>query len=118
MQWHAKARLQAGANFYIVGRDPAGMPHPDPEPKRGPHLGSLTLAEVSAGFEPAYFLPQQRFDVVVLALEEEEGWRAVVRGVRVRACCGVGSKSEATFCLSSVLTLSSWLWRRRRGVLW
>ena len=28
VQWHAKARLCAGANFYIVGRDPAGMPHP------------------------------------------------------------------------------------------
>ena len=33
VQWHAKARMSAGANFYIVGRDPAGMPHPDP-PKR------------------------------------------------------------------------------------
>merc|ERR1719221_1474970 len=33
VQWHAKARLSTGANFYIVGRDPAGMPHPDP-PKR------------------------------------------------------------------------------------
>lgn len=29
MQWHAKARMIAGANFYIVGRDPAGIPHPD-----------------------------------------------------------------------------------------
>lgn len=29
MQWHAKARMVAGANFYIVGRDPAGVPHPD-----------------------------------------------------------------------------------------
>ncbi len=29
VQWHAKARLVAGANFYIVGRDPAGMPHPN-----------------------------------------------------------------------------------------
>ena len=28
MQWHAKARMNAGANFYIVGRDPAGIPHP------------------------------------------------------------------------------------------
>ena len=28
VQWHAKARLNAGANFYIVGRDPAGMAHP------------------------------------------------------------------------------------------
>ena len=33
VQWHAKARMSTGAKFYIVGRDPAGMPHPDP-PKR------------------------------------------------------------------------------------
>lgn len=30
VQWHAKGRMNAGANFYIVGRDPAGMPHPEP----------------------------------------------------------------------------------------
>jgi len=29
VQWHAKARMSTGCNFYIVGRDPAGMPHPD-----------------------------------------------------------------------------------------
>ncbi|XP_014476620.1 PREDICTED: bifunctional 3'-phosphoadenosine 5'-phosphosulfate synthase-like [Dinoponera quadriceps] len=29
VQWHAKSRMIAGANFYIVGRDPAGVPHPD-----------------------------------------------------------------------------------------
>jgi len=28
VQWHAKARANAGASFYIVGRDPAGMSHP------------------------------------------------------------------------------------------
>ncbi|EPS67908.1 hypothetical protein M569_06865, partial [Genlisea aurea] len=28
VQWHAKARINAGSDFYIVGRDPAGMPHP------------------------------------------------------------------------------------------
>jgi len=33
VQWHAKSRMVTGAKFYIVGRDPAGMPHPDP-PKR------------------------------------------------------------------------------------
>ena len=33
VQWHAKARVAAGANFYIVGRDPAGMPHPEKTPK-------------------------------------------------------------------------------------
>ncbi|CRK99706.1 CLUMA_CG012967, isoform B [Clunio marinus] len=31
VQWHAKSRMNAGATFYIVGRDPAGMPHPDKE---------------------------------------------------------------------------------------
>eukprot|EP00043_Microstomoeca_roanoka_P009946 m.94797 g.94797 ORF g.94797 m.94797 type:complete len:610 (+) comp14741_c0_seq1:137-1966(+) len=28
VQWHAKARMNCGADFYIVGRDPAGMKHP------------------------------------------------------------------------------------------
>eukprot|EP00088_Acartia_fossae_P007768 TRINITY_DN13642_c0_g1_i2.p1 TRINITY_DN13642_c0_g1~~TRINITY_DN13642_c0_g1_i2.p1 ORF type:complete len:650 (-),score=152.78 TRINITY_DN13642_c0_g1_i2:219-2114(-) len=56
VQWHAKARLRAGANFYIVGRDPAGMPHPDPHPKRdlyeGTHGGKvLTMAPGLQGLE-------------------------------------------------------------------
>ncbi|KAJ1141789.1 hypothetical protein NDU88_008117 [Pleurodeles waltl] len=29
VQWHCRTRMIAGVNFYIVGRDPAGMPHPD-----------------------------------------------------------------------------------------
>uniref|UniRef100_A0A8C9ZT96 3'-phosphoadenosine 5'-phosphosulfate synthase 2a n=1 Tax=Sander lucioperca TaxID=283035 RepID=A0A8C9ZT96_SANLU len=29
VQWHCRARMVAGANFYIVGRDPAGIPHPE-----------------------------------------------------------------------------------------
>ena len=29
VQWHCRARMVAGANYYIVGRDPAGMPRPD-----------------------------------------------------------------------------------------
>lgn len=29
VQWHAKARLAAGVQYYIVGRDPAGIQHPD-----------------------------------------------------------------------------------------
>ena len=29
VQWHAKARIVTGANFYIVGRDPAGISHPE-----------------------------------------------------------------------------------------
>ncbi|XP_075072484.1 bifunctional 3'-phosphoadenosine 5'-phosphosulfate synthase 2 isoform X1 [Mixophyes fleayi] len=29
VQWHCRSRMIAGSNFYIVGRDPAGMPHPE-----------------------------------------------------------------------------------------
>uniref|UniRef100_A0AC35GFS7 Sulphate adenylyltransferase catalytic domain-containing protein n=1 Tax=Panagrolaimus sp. PS1159 TaxID=55785 RepID=A0AC35GFS7_9BILA len=29
VQWHARARLAAGINTYIVGRDPAGIQDPD-----------------------------------------------------------------------------------------
>ena len=29
VQWHAKARMNAGADYFIVGRDPAGLPHPE-----------------------------------------------------------------------------------------
>jgi len=60
VQWHARSRLTTGAKFYIVGRDPAGMAHPDPsqkkdlfEPSHGgkvlsmaPGLGSFSLLEV------------------------------------------------------------------------
>lgn len=28
VQWHARCRRVAGVQFYIVGRDPAGLPHP------------------------------------------------------------------------------------------
>lgn len=47
VQWHCRARMVAGANFYIVGRDPAGMPHPNTgkdlyEPTHGAKV--LTMA--------------------------------------------------------------------------
>ncbi|CAL1577543.1 unnamed protein product [Knipowitschia caucasica] len=47
VQWHCRARMIAGANFYIVGRDPAGMPHPETkkdlyEPTHGAKV--LTMA--------------------------------------------------------------------------
>uniref|UniRef100_A0AAR2IKA9 Uncharacterized protein n=1 Tax=Pygocentrus nattereri TaxID=42514 RepID=A0AAR2IKA9_PYGNA len=29
VQWHCRARMMAGVHFYIVGRDPAGMLHPE-----------------------------------------------------------------------------------------
>ncbi|XP_028394128.1 bifunctional 3'-phosphoadenosine 5'-phosphosulfate synthase 1-like isoform X2 [Dendronephthya gigantea] len=47
VQWHAKAREAAGVGFYIVGRDPAGMPHPEKSPKEDlyePTHGAKVLA--------------------------------------------------------------------------
>ena len=48
VQWHAKARMATGANFYIVGRDPAGMPHPETKqdiynPTHGAKVSIVTL---------------------------------------------------------------------------
>ncbi|RWS14346.1 bifunctional 3', partial [Dinothrombium tinctorium] len=47
VQWHCKARIATGAKFYIVGRDPAGIPHPSTgedlyHPSHGPKV--LTMA--------------------------------------------------------------------------
>ena len=58
VQWHAKARMVTGANFYIVGRDPAGMPHPDP-PKRDiyePTHGGKVLA-MAPGLDQLEIIP-------------------------------------------------------------
>ena len=49
VQWHCKARIAAGATFYIVGRDPAGMPHPDTkenlyDASHGRRVSSLQLS--------------------------------------------------------------------------
>eukprot|EP00850_Spirogloea_muscicola_P016875 SM000140S00624 [mRNA] locus=s140:265310:268001:+ [translate_table: standard] len=57
VQWHAKARINAGADFYIVGRDPAGMGHPTA--KRDlydPDHGKMVLS-LAPGLERLNILP-------------------------------------------------------------
>lgn len=63
VQWHAKARLNAGSNFYIVGRDPAGMKHPDRMTAQGeaddlyhPDHGQMVL-QMAPGLEKLEILP-------------------------------------------------------------
>ncbi|XP_078448327.1 ATP sulfurylase 2-like isoform X2 [Wolffia australiana] len=57
VQWHAKARLNAGANFYIVGRDPAGMGHPlENRDLYDPDHGKKVLS-MAPGLEKLNILP-------------------------------------------------------------
>ncbi|WOL04330.1 ATP sulfurylase 2 [Canna indica] len=57
VQWHAKARLNAGANFYIVGRDPAGMGHPtEKRDLYDPDHGKKVLG-MAPGLEKLNILP-------------------------------------------------------------
>ena len=50
-----------GATFYIVGRDPAGMPHPDP-PKRD-------LYEATHGGKVQYYYFFFKFRLYAIVLE-------------------------------------------------
>ncbi|XP_030424151.1 bifunctional 3'-phosphoadenosine 5'-phosphosulfate synthase 2 isoform X2 [Gopherus evgoodei] len=57
VQWHCRARMIAGANFYIVGRDPAGMPHPETkkdlyEPTQGGKVLSMAPGLASVEIIP------------------------------------------------------------------
>ncbi|KAE8656067.1 ATP sulfurylase 2 [Hibiscus syriacus] len=57
VQWHAKARINAGANFYIVGRDPAGMGHPtEKRDLYDPDHGKKVLS-MAPGLENLNILP-------------------------------------------------------------
>ncbi|CAN6463586.1 unnamed protein product [Victoria cruziana] len=57
VQWHAKARINAGANFYIVGRDPAGMGHPtEKRDLYDPDHGKMVLS-MAPGLEKLNILP-------------------------------------------------------------
>ncbi|XP_012285069.1 bifunctional 3'-phosphoadenosine 5'-phosphosulfate synthase isoform X2 [Orussus abietinus] len=61
VQWHARARMVAGANFYIVGRDPAGIPHPGIAPSPDGNLYDPThgarLLPLSPGLQDLEIVP-------------------------------------------------------------
>lgn len=58
VQWHAKARMCTGATFYIVGRDPAGLPNPADKSKDlyDPTHGSRVLT-MAPGLNQLQILP-------------------------------------------------------------
>ena len=66
VQWHAKARINAGANFYIVGRDPAGMGHPtEKRDLYDPDHGKKVLS-MAPGLEKLNILPFRVCALIIL----------------------------------------------------
>lgn len=57
VQWHAKARMSTGANFYIVGRDPAGMPHPDGTRDLFDHTHGAKVLTMAPGLNQLEIVP-------------------------------------------------------------
>lgn len=57
VQWHAKARMNAGCQYYIVGRDPAGMKHPNGERDMFDPTHGKRVLSMAPGLENLEILP-------------------------------------------------------------
>lgn len=57
VQWHAKARMNAGCEYYIVGRDPAGMKHPNGERDMFDPWHGKSVLGMAPGLEGLEILP-------------------------------------------------------------
>ena len=57
VQWHAKGRLCTGANFYIVGRDPAGMGYPGKDCDLYDHTHGKRVLSRAPGLEQYEIIP-------------------------------------------------------------
>lgn len=57
VQWHAKARMNAGCQYYIVGRDPAGMKHPNGERDMFDPWHGKNVLGMAPGLEDLEILP-------------------------------------------------------------
>lgn len=57
VQWHAKARMNAGCQYYIVGRDPAGMKHPNGERDMFDATHGKNVLSMAPGLEELEILP-------------------------------------------------------------
>jgi len=68
VQWHAKARLVTGAQFYIVGRDPAGMGHPDEKRDIYDHSHGRRVLSMAPGMNQFEIIPFK-----VAAYNKEKG---------------------------------------------
>lgn len=105
VQWHARSRLTTGAKFYIVGRDPAGMPHPDKALKRDLYEAShggkvLSMAPGLVGIEIIPFRVAA-YDTVAKAMNFFDPDRKkdfdFISGTRMRALARAGEMPPPGF---------------------
>jgi 3'-phosphoadenosine 5'-phosphosulfate synthase len=57
VQWHAKGRMCTGANFYIVGRDPAGMGYPGKDCDLYDHTHGKRVLSMAPAMEQYEIIP-------------------------------------------------------------
>ena len=57
VQWHAKARMNAGCEYYIVGRDPAGLPHPELKVDLYDATHGSRVLQIAPGLEKLKIVP-------------------------------------------------------------
>lgn len=103
VQWHAKARINAGANFYIVGRDPAGMGHPtEKRDLYDPDHGKKVLS-MAPGLEKLNILPFRvaAYDTVAKEMAFFDPSRAkdflFISGTKMRAYARSGENPPQGF---------------------
>ncbi|KAI8521135.1 Bifunctional 3'-phosphoadenosine 5'-phosphosulfate synthase 2 [Branchiostoma belcheri] len=113
VQWHAKARMSTGANYYIVGRDPAGMPHPDGtkdlyEPTHGSKVltmaPGLTQLEIVPFRVAAYNLKKQQMDFY--DPEKKEDF-LFISGTKMRKFAREGEQPPSGFMAPKAWTVLS-----------
>ncbi|TYJ34912.1 hypothetical protein E1A91_A05G200300v1 [Gossypium mustelinum] len=103
VQWHAKARINAGANFYIVGRDPAGMGHPtEKRDLYDPDHGKKVLS-MAPGLEKLNILPFRvaAYDIVAKKMAFFDPSRAkdflFISGTKMRTYARTGENPPDGF---------------------
>lgn len=71
VQWHAKARINAGANFYIVGRDPAGMGHPVEKRDLYDADHGKKVLSMAPGLERLNILPFKVYNILIKPISKD-----------------------------------------------
>uniref|UniRef100_I3MDL3 3'-phosphoadenosine 5'-phosphosulfate synthase 1 n=1 Tax=Ictidomys tridecemlineatus TaxID=43179 RepID=I3MDL3_ICTTR len=111
VQWHCRARMVAGANFYIVGRDPAGMPHPETgkdlyEPTHGAKVLTMAPGLITLEIVPfrvaAYNKKKKRMDYYDSEHHEDFEF---ISGTRMRKLAREGQKPPEGFMAPKAWTV-------------